>query len=1268
MINLFASEKDLLNKAESLFTGDRVKEAYAYFQKLVKKGNGRALYFVGKYNAEGWAGVPKNVKLGFQYYHEGAEKGDLLCRMMLAYEKGADKGGILAGMVPQLLVLVQTGDIVATAELADVLMKDSAALAGHGFKNVEQCAESCLITAAESGYWLTLIRIENGYADETNGSGKIEGLGNENLEKIGRGLRKLYELKGNHAGWAARILGSIFIDAEDNESAAEWYRRGAELGDDGSMFKFGVCYKEGVGIEKNLSKAKNWFQKAYDIRGEAAGQAACKIGLLFFRNNDYESAVEWYRSGAELGDDESMVNFGFCYAEGVGVEENLSKAKIWFKNAYGIRGEWAGQAAGRLGNLCDNEGDKESATEWYRRGAELGDERAMFNLGVCYATGKGVEEDKNEAKVWYQKVYEGRGEVAGYAARCIGNLYAQINNYESAVEWLRRGAELGDDGSMFNLGDCYGEGKGVEKDWHKAVEWYQKAYEIKGECAGVAALNIGSLFDNNGDYESAVEWYRRGAELGDDGAMFNLGVCYEEGKGVEENQSKAREWYRKAYEGKGECAGQAACNIGNLFYNNEYYESAVEWYRRGAELGDDESMLSLGECYEEGEGVEEDKNEAKTWYQKVYEGRGEVAGYAARCIGNLYLQINNYESAVEWCRRGAELGDDYAMLNTGLFYEYGKGVEKDWHKAVEWYQKAYEIKGECAGKAACNIGILFGDDGDYESAVEWYQRGAELGDDISMLALGIGYEEGIGVEKDWRKALEWYRKVYEKNGEWKERAEVQIEKINAENGDDFAMLSLGGRYERGDGVEEDLDQAYKWYRKAYEIKGECAGKAACNIGILFENDGDYESAAEWYRRGAELGDDESMLNTGICYGTGQGVEEDPSKAVEWYRKAYEIKGECAGKAACNIGILFGNDGDYESAVEWYRRGAELGNDQAMINLGTCYEDGNGVKEDRSKALEWYRKVYEIKGKWAGRAANNIGSLFDDDEAYVNAAEWYRRGAELGDDGSMLNTGFCYGAGQGVEKDRSKALEWYRKAYEIKGKCAGKAACNIGILFGNDGDYESAAEWYRRGAELGDDHAMLNTGFCYGAGQGVEKDPSKAFEWFRKAYEIKGECAGKAACNIRVLFENDGDYERALGWVQRGVELDDDRSMLALGVYYEEGIGVEKDWRKALEWYRKAYEMQGEEAEDAANRIRRLGERVGVAVAAGETFVDSPMSGKIIAISKKVGDVVSEDDEVMVLEAMKMGYPIMAPCSGNIKSISVQVGMSVQDGDQLFVIG
>jgi glutaconyl-CoA decarboxylase len=63
-----------------------------------------------------------------------------------------------------------------------------------------------------------------------------------------------------------------------------------------------------------------------------------------------------------------------------------------------------------------------------------------------------------------------------------------------------------------------------------------------------------------------------------------------------------------------------------------------------------------------------------------------------------------------------------------------------------------------------------------------------------------------------------------------------------------------------------------------------------------------------------------------------------------------------------------------------------------------------------------------------------------------------------------------------------------------------------------------------------------------------------------------------------------------------------------------------------------------------------------------------MPGKITSVDCKVGAAVNEGDTLMVLEAMKMGNPIMAPCSGTVKSVDVTVGQNVQGGDQLAIIG
>ena len=60
-----------------------------------------------------------------------------------------------------------------------------------------------------------------------------------------------------------------------------------------------------------------------------------------------------------------------------------------------------------------------------------------------------------------------------------------------------------------------------------------------------------------------------------------------------------------------------------------------------------------------------------------------------------------------------------------------------------------------------------------------------------------------------------------------------------------------------------------------------------------------------------------------------------------------------------------------------------------------------------------------------------------------------------------------------------------------------------------------------------------------------------------------------------------------------------------------------------------------------------------------TPVTVPMVGKIVSVSVKVGDKIKEDDQVAVLEAMKMEMPIAAPVSGTVKEILVTPGQEVE---------
>ncbi len=65
--------------------------------------------------------------------------------------------------------------------------------------------------------------------------------------------------------------------------------------------------------------------------------------------------------------------------------------------------------------------------------------------------------------------------------------------------------------------------------------------------------------------------------------------------------------------------------------------------------------------------------------------------------------------------------------------------------------------------------------------------------------------------------------------------------------------------------------------------------------------------------------------------------------------------------------------------------------------------------------------------------------------------------------------------------------------------------------------------------------------------------------------------------------------------------------------------------------------------------------------AGSIKVEAGAAGKIFKIEKNVGDKVSKGDAVLILEAMKMEIPVVAPEDGTVASINVAVGDTIEAG-------
>lgn len=119
-------------------------------------------------------------------------------------------------------------------------------------------------------------------------------------------------------------------------------------------------------------------------------------------------------------------------------------------------------------------------------------------------------------------------------------------------------------------------------------------------------------------------------------------------------------------------------------------------------------------------------------------------------------------------------------------------------------------------------------------------------------------------------------------------ADMEQVKVRAEAGDTTAQYLLGKSYEKGNGVEVDYSKAANWYRKA---AAQGLAKAQNRLGYLCVKGigvtQDYAEAAVWFRMAANQGDAMAQCNLGFSYASGKGVPQDYAMASNWLTKAIE---------------------------------------------------------------------------------------------------------------------------------------------------------------------------------------------------------------------------------------------------------------------------------------------------------------------------------------------------------------------------------------------
>lgn len=296
--------------------------------------------------------------------------------------------------------------------------------------------------------------------------------------------------------------------------------------------------------------------------------------------------------------------------------------------------------------------------------------------------------------------------------------------------------------------------------------------------------------------------------------------------------------------------------------------------------------------------------------------------------------------------------------------------------------------------------------------------------------------------------------------------------------------------------------------------------------------GEFKRDLFWERIGAESGDPEAMIQMGYAYMTGDGVERDPAKAVEYYRKAAEMD-EPVGQY--NMGIQCargeGTKRDFAAAIDWMEQASENGD-----------RDAPGQLKILKNSPEIEKKAYDGDAEAQARFSTLLAN-YPSEENIKESLEMAQRSVAQGCPRGYHCLGTRYDYGMGVAKDPIKA-----------------------------------AELYRQGAELGSPECQYCYAVCFKNGSGVKQDDDAALRWAIMAAE-----QGHAAAAASISLESGSHpqpimpVERIIGYLLKAEEKDpgDVRVAAQLGVQY---INLDpSNYEKSIYWYERAAELGDENA-------------------------------------------------------------------------------------------
>ena len=855
----------------------------------------------------------------------------------------------------------------------------------------------------------------------------INGMGEDQFGMdVERGLKIYEELSSKGNAHAYYMLGRLYGRGpveQDFEKAVMYYKKSAEAGHPDAQYAVGCIYNDGLIGEVNKEEATKWIELA---AGQNQRDALCllafsyiqdpSIGTLRASNLSYEQNIEkgmdFLTRAAGLGQPSALYVFAQCYHEGKYLDKDDEKAYYCLQKS--IMSEAMPDSMNLMGDFfrdgIGTEKNYEIAAKHYQWAADNGNTSAMLSLSNLYEEGLGVEKNEELAVEFKNRWWEA----------IQWNIYGIM-----PLDYAKEQAKEGNEEAMYQLGQRYQNGNGVDQNIEIASDWWHKA-ATKGHVPACHDLGIYYVFTKH-DLEKGLKWLSKSASADYVLSYRALGDIYLNGWGVESD-----------------------------------VEKGIAYLTKAAEKDHEDTQLRLASVYHNGEHVDKDFSKAKYWFEKYLSHGSAEANYRmGRCLfeGDMYEQ--NYPQALEYFAKAVKEGcHDASPYYINMLW-FGNNVEKNQEIVLTTYKELAENNDEVA---TYYLYTLYNDDQfsgkNQETAVAYLQKSADMGYDEALKELGLQYcEDGI-FETDLKKANEYFA-------------------LAAEKGNTVAMVNLAISYQIGREVEKNLSKALELYNRAAEAGDRYAAREAGRIYLVGEDnviDVNYDKAIQLLHTSAEE-DTESCFLLAFAMNakcdTRNGYSwELAEKAFNYMYKAAQVEHpEAMYRVAYSLmegrGVII----DMDSAKQWFEK--TLSKDHRADEIKEIL---NNYFSGDDSAEKYPRYVY-----WHSIADNNPALVMDkepllDEEGGMIPLAVLKGAAKCGEVNASSLLGIIL-LNEEPEKAKKYIMSVIKRGYH-------DIADHVGKLFYNgngvDLNFEKAIEYFNLGLEAGNISCALSLGLMYTA--------------------------------------------------------------------------------------------------------------------------------------------------------------------------------------------